>query len=136
MEDGGVTTQFVPAAPGWLALFEYEEEGETLIHAEPVIAWCLGVGNDTGHHLAFGKAVVGANPWIDKAEAEDAAHYFALVREEQLEPEFREELARNAVRTRESLMAQAHATEADRREGHASWVRNRHRHRAHGADLA
>ena len=122
-----VTTQFVPASPGWLALFAHEDDGELVVHAEPVIAWCLGVENGGSHHYSFGQAVVGANPWIRNADPEDAAHLFALVRESQLEPEFLKELSQTASRSRESILEQARKSEADSREGHASWVRNRRR---------
>ena len=129
--DENVTTQFVPADRGWLALFEYEEDGELVVHAEPVIAWCLGAENGSSHRYSFGKAVVGANPWINKADPEDAGHLFAIVREEQLEPEFLKELTETASRSRASILEQARKSQADRRAGHASWVRNRQRHHTH-----
>ena len=42
--------QFIPAEKGWLALFEETTSEGTQIHADPVIAWCLGAQDlDDGH---------------------------------------------------------------------------------------
>ena len=119
-----ISTQFVPAGPGWLALFEHQHGGELAIHAEPVIAWCLGAETGGSHRYSFGRAVIGANPWIEKADDEDAGHFFALVREDQLEPEFLKELSEAGVRSRESILDQARTLQADR-AGHKSWVRKK-----------
>ena len=75
--------QFIPAEKGWLALFEESTSEGVKIHADPVIAWCLGAQDiDNGHHIAsFGQAVIGASPWLEKADAEQSTHFFALVRE-------------------------------------------------------
>jgi hypothetical protein len=124
MENDDVSTQFVPAGPGWMALFEHQSDGELIVHAEPVIAWCLGAENSGAHRLSFGRAVIGANPWIEKADDEDARHFFALVREEQLEPEFLTELTQAGVRSRESIIEQARRSQSER-AGHASWVRGK-----------
>ena len=71
--DKEMTTQIVPAGPGWLALFEYEVDGELEVHAEPVIAWRLAAENGDSHHYSLGKAVIGASPWLDQANPEEAS---------------------------------------------------------------
>lgn len=123
--------QFIPAEPGWLALFEEGNGEETDIHAEPVIAWCLGTGDSaTGDHVvAFGQAVIGAGPWIEKAGSERASHFFALVREEQLDDELRAELVRKSRRPREALLEAAKAHREELAQGHTSWVHERRRQR-------
>jgi hypothetical protein len=126
IERDDVSTQFVPAGPGWIALFEHQSDGELVVHAEPVIAWCLGAENGGAHRFSFGRAVIGANPWIEKADDEDAKHFFALVREEQLEPEFLTELNKAGVRSRESIIEQARRSQSER-AGHTSWVRGKGR---------
>jgi hypothetical protein len=86
--------QFVPAEKGWLALFEYVTQEGLAIRADPVIAWCLGAQDvDDRHHVvSFGQAVIGASPWMDKTDTERSTHFFALVREEQLDPNFVDEI--------------------------------------------
>ena len=37
---------FIPAQPGWLALFEDTDGDEVVIHAEPVVAWSLEEDED------------------------------------------------------------------------------------------
>lgn len=120
--------QFIPAEPGWLALFEDSTDEGTQIHADPVIAWCLGAQDvDDGHHVvSFGQAVVGASPWMDKAEDEESTHFFALVREEQLDPDYVAELKRASHRSREDVIAAAKNNYAERLQGHATW-RRQHR---------
>jgi hypothetical protein len=119
--------QFIPAEKGWLALFE-ESTGEGVkIHADPVIAWCLGAQDlDDGHHVvSFGQAVIGASPWLEKADAEQSTHFFALVREEQLDQDFLDELKVSSRHSREDIMIQAKENQAGRSQGHASWRRQR-----------
>ena len=120
-------TQFVPASEGWLALFEEVTPKGIEIHAEPVIAWALGArsSEDPVGAGPVGQAVVGAGPWVDKAEAEEVTHFFTLVREEQLDPEFLAELKLNAYRSRESIMQQAEQNRIERGLGHSSWMRDR-----------
>lgn len=121
--------QFIPAEKGWLALFE-EVTGEGItIHADPVIAWCLGAQEvDNGHHvISFGQAVIGASPWMDKAENERSTHFFTLIREGQLEPDFLAEIKRAASYSRADILRQAEKNHAERLQGHASWKRQ---HRA------
>jgi hypothetical protein len=119
--------QFIPAQPGWLALFEESTPEGTAIHAEPVIAWCLGARSPGDHvgPVSFGQAVVGAGPWVDKADPEQVTHFFALVREEQLEPELLAELRRSARHSREHILSLAERNREERRQGHASWIRDR-----------
>jgi hypothetical protein len=119
--------QFVPAEKGWLALFEDTTSEGTKIHADPVIAWCLGAQDfDNGHHVAsFGQAVIGASPWLDKADAEQSTHFFALVREEQLDRDFLDELKLASRHSREDILIQAKENQALRNQGHASWRRQR-----------
>ena len=123
--------QFIPAHPGWLALFEDDVDGHVVIRAEPVIAWRFG-GSDDDH--AHGQAVVGASPWLEKADKEDAQHYFALVREEQLEPEFLAELKANNVHRRRDILEEAQQARRDRAVGHESWVRERRSQRGHSKE--
>lgn len=120
--------QFIPAAPGWLALFEDVSEEGIRIHADPVIAWCLGAQEmDGGHHmLSFGQAVIGASPWMEKADNESSTHFFALVREEQLDPDFVDEIKRMSSHSREDILIQAEKNHAERLQGHATW-RRQHR---------
>jgi hypothetical protein len=124
--------QFIPAQPGWLALFEDSTDEGVAIHAEPVLAWCLGAGEaGDGHRLvSFGQAVIGAGPWIDKAEKEKAARFFALVREEQLDADVVAELAGKAHLSREDLLERALENHESRQEGHRSWVHDRRSQRA------
>ena len=121
------SVQFVPAKEGWLALFEEVTPVGIEIHAEPVIAWSLGSrpSDDPIGSGPVGQAVVGAGPWLDKADREEVTHFFALVREEQLEPEFLAELQRNSHRSRESIMVLAELNRIERGQGHASWMRDR-----------
>lgn len=128
MEKQSLAPTFVPAPPGWLALFEVEIDGALTVRAEPVIAWRLGgtSGVDTFH----GRAVVGASPWLEKADPEDSDHYFALVREAQLEPAFLAELQRNGAHSRQEILAAAARNRDQRDAGHDSWVRDRRYHRA------
>ncbi len=119
--------QFIPAEKGWLALFEDTTSEGTQIHADPVIAWCLGTQDfDDGHHVAsFGQAVIGASPWLEKADTEHSTHFFALVREEQLDQDFLDELKLSSRRSREDILIQAKENQALRNQGHASWRRQR-----------
>ena len=119
--------QFIPAERGWLALFEGMTEEGIKIHADPVIAWCLGAQdtNDSHHVVPFGQAVVGASPWLEKADDEHSAHFFALVREEQLDPDFVAELKGSCLRSREEIMIRAKQNQGERVAGHASWRRQR-----------
>ena len=121
--------QFVPAHPGWLALFEEDIDGKLVVRAEPVIAWRFGGAEDTEH--AHGQAIIGASPWLEKADKEDAQHYFALVREEQLEPEFLAELKANNVHRRRDVLQEADRSRHERAVGHESWVRERRAQRSH-----
>ena len=119
--------QFIPAESGWLALFEEKTDEGIKIHADPVIAWCLGAEErDERHHVvAFGQAVIGASPWLEKADTEESTHFFALVREEQLDEDFVEELKCRAHHSREDIMLQAKHNQLERLQGHASWRRQR-----------
>jgi hypothetical protein len=121
--------QFIPAEKGWLALFSEWTEAGVKIHADPVIAWCLGAEDtDEGHHVRpFGQAVIGASPWMDKADSEDSTHFFALVREEQLDPSFAAEIKMHARHSRDEILELAKMNREKWKEGHASWVRQ---HRA------
>jgi hypothetical protein len=120
--------QFIPAEKGWLALFEESTDEGVKIHADPVIAWCLGAQEmDDGHHVvSFGQAVIGASPWIEKSDTEEATHFFALVREEQLDPDFVEEIRGSAHRSRQDILDQAKKNREQRLQGHATW-RRQHR---------
>jgi hypothetical protein len=119
--------QFIPAEKGWLALFEETTSEGTQIHADPVIAWCLGAQDlDDGHHIvSFGQAVIGASPWLEKADTEQSTHFFALVREEQLDRDFLDELKIFSRHSREDILIQAKENQALRHQGHASWRRKR-----------
>ena len=119
--------QFIPAQPGWLALFEDTTNDELSIHAEPVVAWCMEADEETsGHHVvSFGRAVIGAGPWIDKAESEKTARFFALVRKEQLEPALHDLLEKKARHSTEDLMERALKNHEQRKQGHLSWVHER-----------
>jgi len=120
--------QFIPAKEGWLALFEaVTPSGVIEVRAEPVIAWCLGARSpdDPVGAVSMGQAVVGAGPWVDKADPEEVTHFFALVREDQLEADFLEELRENTRRDRKYIMALAEQNREERRKGHASWIRDR-----------
>jgi len=119
--------QFIPAEKGWLALFEESTSEGTQIHADPVIAWCLGAQDlDDGHHVvSFGQAVIGASPWLEKADTEQSTHFFALVREEQLDRDFLDELKVSSRHSREDILIQAKENHALRQQGHASWRRQR-----------
>lgn len=123
--------QFIPAQPGWLALFEEAGEDGVAIHAEPVVAWSLEASDDSAAHhaVSFGQAVIGAGPWIDKADHEKTARFFALVREEQLEDDFAHELAEKSRHSRAELMARAEENHEARKQGHAAWVHDRRSHR-------
>jgi hypothetical protein len=124
--------QFIPAQPGWLALFEDTTSDQVEIHAEPVVAWCMAADEEaSGHHVvSFGRAVIGAGPWIDKAESEKTARFFALVREDQLDAELLEELRTKAHHSTESLMERALKNHEERKQGHISWVHERRSHRS------
>jgi hypothetical protein len=119
--------QFIPAEKGWLALFEETTSEGTQIHADPVIAWCLGAQDlDGGHHIvSFGQAVIGASPWLEKADTEQSTHFFALVREDQLDRDFLDELKVSSRHSREDILIQAKENQALRHQGHASWRRQR-----------
>lgn len=120
--------QFIAAEKGWLALFEDMTEAGVRIHADPVIAWCLGAQDtDEGHHVVlFGQAVIGASPWMEKADNEQSTHFFALVREEQLDPDFVAEIKRNSHHSREEISNLAAKNREQRLQGHAAW-RRQHR---------
>jgi hypothetical protein len=120
--------QFIPAEKGWLALFENATDDGITIHADPVIAWCLGAqAMDEGHHIAsFGQAVIGASPWLDKADDEHSTHFFTLVREEQLDPDFVAEIKSHSQHSREEIMILAEKNHSERLQGHATW-RRQHR---------
>jgi hypothetical protein len=130
--------QFIPAEKGWLALFEDVSEEEVTIHADPVIAWCLGAQDvDDGHHVvSFGQAVIGASPWLDKADAEQSTHFFALVREEQLDPDFIAEIKRASSHSREDILREARKNHAERLQGHATWRRQHRTEKSQKAPLA
>jgi hypothetical protein len=117
--------QFIPAEKGWLALFEDVDEEGVRIHADPVIAWCLGAQDaDDGHHVvSYGQAVIGASPWMEKADSEQSTHFFALVREEQLDPDFVLEIKSASRHSREDILSQAKKNHSDRLQGHATWLR-------------
>jgi len=117
--------QFIPAEKGWLALFEDATEEGVRIHADPVIAWCLGAQDtDDGHHVvSYGQAVIGASPWMEKADSEETTHFFALVREDQLDPDFVAEIKSASHHSREDILSQAKKNHADRLQGHATWLR-------------
>lgn len=119
--------QFVPAEKGWLALFEETTDAGIEIHADPVIAWCLGAQDlDDGHHVAsFGQAVIAASPWLEKTDAEQSTHFFALVREEQLDADFVDELKVASRRSRDDILIRAKENQGRRNQGHASWRRQR-----------
>ena len=119
---------FIPAEKGWLALFEEMTEDGLRIHADPVVAWRLAPherGPDGRQPLTYGQAVVGASPWLEKAESEHSAQFFALVREDQLDPEFAAELKASSQRSKAELFEKALNNHASRNEGHASWRRQR-----------
>lgn len=130
--------QFIPAERGWLALFEEASDAGTKIHASPVIAWCLGAEDlDDGHHVvSFGQAVIGASPWLEKADSEQANHFFALVREEQLDDDFVDELKVSARHSREDMMVLAKENHVGRKQGHASWLRQRRGDRNEKSSMA
>jgi hypothetical protein len=119
--------QFIPAEKGWLALFEETTSEGMKIHADPVIAWCLGAQDiDDGHHVAScGQAVIGASPWLEKADVERSTHFFALVREEQLDEDFLDELKLSSRHSREDILVQAKENQLLRNQGHVSWRRQR-----------
>lgn len=119
--------QFIPAERGWLALFEEASDEGTRIHASPVIAWCLGAQDfDEGHHVvSYGQAVIGASPWLEKADSEQVSHFFALVREDQLDDDFVDELKLSARHSREDMLILAKENQINRNQGHASWRRQR-----------
>lgn len=119
--------QFIPAERGWLALFEEASDQGTKIHSAPVIAWCLGAEDfDDGHHMvSFGQAVIGASPWLEKADSEQSNHFFALVREDQLDDDFVTELKVSARHSREDMLLLAKENQSSRKHGHSSWLRQR-----------
>lgn len=125
--------QFIPAEEGWLALFEDSTEEGVRIHADPVIAWCLGASEaDDGHHVvSFGQAVIGASPWLDKAEQEQSTHFFALVREEQLDPDFVAEIKQASRHSREEILGWAKRNHDERLQGHAAWRREHRNEKSH-----
>jgi hypothetical protein len=130
--------QFVPAEKGWLALFEETTDDGIQIHADPVIAWCLGAQDlDEGHHVAsFGQAVIAASPWLEKTDAEQSTHFFALVREEQLDADFVDELKIASRRSREDILIRAKTNQDGRKQGHASWRRQRRSERIEKSSLS
>lgn len=130
--------QFIPAEKGWLALFEESTDEGVKIHADPVIAWCLGAQDfDEGHHVvAFGQAVVGASPWLEKADPEQSTHFFALVREDQLDPDFVAELKVASRHSREDIMLQAKENQSVRQGGHVTWRRQRRGERSDRASIS
>ena len=109
-------------------------DGVPSVRAEPVIAWRFG-GAD-GSDFSHGQAIVGASPWLEKADKEDAQHYFSLVREEQLEPEFLAELKAAKIHRRSEVMEQAASCRRHRAVGHESWVRERRSPRFHARDAS
>ncbi len=123
------TTQFVPANSGWLALFDHQVDGDMTVRAEPVIAWRLTSAGEGSNQHSTGEAVVGASPWVSKTDTENVQHMFAIVHEDQLEPEFLEELRSSAVRSREEILEEARRIRNDRSEGRATWMRDRRRHK-------
>ena len=124
--------QFIPAQPGWLALFEESTEDGVGIHAEPVVAWCLGAGDarEGSRVVSFGQAVIGAGPWIDKADKERASRFFALVREDQLDSDVLAEFAQKGHHSRDELMDRALEANRSRKQGHLSWIHDRRSQRA------
>jgi hypothetical protein len=119
--------QFIPAEKGWLALFEETTEEGIRIHADPVIAWCLGArASDQTHTMvSYGQAVIGAGPWLEKADPELATHFFAIVREDQLDPDFVDDLKRSSRHSREDILEQAKENSLARLQGHGAWLRQR-----------
>ena len=130
--------QFVPAEKGWLALFEETTDDGVQIHADPVIAWCLGAQDlDDGHHVtSFGQAVIAASPWLEKSDTEQSTHFFALVREEQLDADFVDELKTASRRSREDILIRAKTNQDGRQQGHASWRRQRRSDRIEKSSLS
>jgi len=130
--------QFVPAEKGWLALFEETTDDGIQIHADPVIAWCLGAQDlDEGHHVAsFGQAVIAASPWLEKTDTEQSTHFFALVREDQLDPDFVEEITRVSSHSREDILILAKKNHAERLQGHATWRRQHRNEKSQKPPLA
>jgi hypothetical protein len=122
---------YSPAEPGWLALFEDRVDDELVVRAEPVIAWCFANGGPESEQAGPGRAVIGAQPWLEKTPHEDELHCFALVREEQLEPSFVSELKAGNHRSREEILESARKSQENRLKGHGSWVRDRRGHRSH-----
>lgn len=119
--------QFIPAEQGWLALFEDVQGTEVEIHAAPVIAWRLGAvdAQEDQGIAALARAVIGAGPWLEKTSHEQSNHFFALVREEQLDPEFLAELKAKARLSRAGIEQLADRHRIERAQGHASWRRQR-----------
>jgi len=120
--------QFVPAEKGWLALFEDVSDEGVRIYADPVIAWCFGPQDvDRGHHfVSVGQAVIGASTSMEDGDNEHPSHFFALIREEQLDPDFVDEIKRASRFSREDVIRRAKKNHEDRLQGHASW-RRQHR---------
>ncbi len=115
---------FVPAEHGWLALFEHEVAGEVVVTAEPVLAWRFAVDSASGY-ASMGHAVVGARPWVEKADSEATARFFEVVHEKQLDPAFLAELRGRRQHSREDIMEAARRNRESRLKGHQSWVRDR-----------
>jgi hypothetical protein len=111
--------QYIRAESGWLALFEDRSEDELVVRAEPVIAWCLTNGGPDTDHEARSRAVIAAQPWLDRAPHEDQLHCFAVVREDQLEPSFVAELKASNRCSREEIL-EAGRESQDRRRTHRS----------------
>jgi len=58
-------------------------------------------------HPSMGHAVVGARPWVEKADSEHTTHFFEVVREEQLDASFLAELRGRMQHSREDIMQAA-----------------------------
>ena len=124
-------SHYIPASPGWLALFEDQADGELVVRSEPVVAWCFTDGNGESDHAAPGRAIIGARSYPGKGPADDELHCFALVREEQLDPSFVAELEAAGHHPREAILEAARLNQERRLAGHETWVRGRRAHRAH-----
>jgi hypothetical protein len=114
---------FVPAQPGWLALFEDELEGQLVVRAEPVLAWRFPGPAAGDPEPALGQAVVGARPWLEKADVEQAAHLFEIVHEAQLDADFLAELRNRSHHSRAQILDAARRSQDNRKRGHGSWLR-------------
>ena len=131
MEKNHSHSQYIQAEAGWLALFEDRVADELVVRAEPVIAWCFSDGGLDSRNEARGRAVIGAQPWLDRAPHEDQLHCFAVVREDQLEASFVTELKASNCCSREEILEAGRESQDQRLKGHESWIRDRRSHRAH-----